>query len=68
MMRVYAEYVKTTPTTSPTVAAPVARIPAADSVIPFGNGAPLEDTPKTPPRATPAGSVAAKSKVAPLPT
>jgi hypothetical protein len=68
MMRVYAEYVKTTPTTSPTVAAPVARSPAADSVIPLGSGAPLEDTPKTPPRGTPLGSVAARSNVAPLPT
>jgi len=60
--------VKTTPVTLPTVAAPTDSIPAGVSVIPVGSLAPAELTPKTPPRATPAGNVAARLNVAPLPT
>lgn len=61
-------YVKTTPTTSPTIALPIASTPADDNVIPVGSAAPPEAIPKVPPLVTPLGSVALKSSVAPLPT
>lgn len=42
-------------------------MPADDSDIPVGSGAPLASTPNAPPRAIPDGSVGARSNVAPPP-
>lgn len=61
-------YVKTTPATLPTVAVPTDRMPGGVNVIPAGSLAPALLTLKAPPRATPAGKVAARSNVALLPT
>src|SRR5262245_61971381 len=55
-----SSYVKTTPTTAPAMAPPTDRMPAADSVMPAGSWAPLEETPNVPPRLTLLGSVVAK--------
>jgi len=60
--------VKTTPATLPTVAVPTDRMPGGVNVIPAGSLAPALLTLKAPPRATPAGKVAARSNVALLPT
>ena len=57
-----------TPTTSVAPALPIDRMPCGDKVTPLGNAAPADDTPNVPPLATPLGSVAAKSILAPLPT
>ena len=57
-----------TPATLPTVAVPTDKVPAGVSPIPVGSLAPDALTPKAPPRATPAGNVVPRLKVAPLPT
>lgn len=59
---------KITPETEPMAAVPTASTPACESVMPDGRRDPAASIPNMPPRATPAGSVVARSNVAPLPT